>query len=757
LSLTGFVRIAASVAFAAVALLAAAPAANADVTEAFDGALDCTTGGDGKRTCAGIVNSFDGAPIDVNLFLPEEPASGTDGDYPLIMEFHGWGGSKLGGHSRWTDNGYAYFSMSDRGWGMSCGGTDPNRLTPACAEGYIHLMDTRYEVRDAQELAGLLVDDGIVDPGRIGATGGSYGGGLSMALAALKNRKAMPDGALVPWTSPDGTPLAITAAAPNIPWTDLANSLLPNGRTLDYVEDAPYDAGPVGVMKQSFVSGLFALGTAAGNYALPTTDPDADVITWYGLITAGEPYDPLAGDIADEVMTNHSSYYIDDSVTPPPMLIQNGFTDDIFPVDEALRFYNRTKASHPSAKISLFFSDHGHQRAQNKAADADVRRARVEAFFDHYLLGTGPEPVVGVETIEQVCGGPSGASHTADTWREIAPGEIRFQQPASSVIAPAGGDPSVNLAYDPIAGSGACATAPAADQPGLASYRLPAAPAGGYTLMGSPTIVADIVSPGPHSQIAARLIDVDPETGDGTLVARGLYRADSTGAAAEQIVFQLHANGYKFAAGHVAKLEMMPDDFPYSRKTNGQLPITVSNLDLRLPVLEEPGTAGATAPAPKVVPEGYELAPDYVEAEPVDTDGDGIPDAEDQCPARPGPSSNGGCPEKDPAPKPCSERITGSSDDDVLRGTAASERIAGRNGADRIKARRGVDCVSGQGGDDRINGGKGRDTVSGGRGNDRLQSRDGERDKVRCGAGRNDVAVVDRRDTVKGCEEVRKK
>jgi hypothetical protein len=202
---------------------------------------------------------------------------------------------------------------------------------------------------------------------------------------------------------------------------------------------------------------------------------------------------------------------------------------------------------------------------------------------------------------------------------------------------------------------------------------------------------------------------------------------------------------------------MMPDDFPYSRKTNGQLPITVSNLDLRLPVLEEPGTAGATAPAPKVVPEGYELAPDYVEAEPVDTDGDGIPDAEDQCPARPGPSSNGGCPEKDPAPKPCSERITGSSDDDVLRGTAASERIAGRNGADRIKAGRGVDCVSGQGGADRVNGGKGRDTISGGRGNDRLQSRDGERDKVRCGAGRNDVAVVDRRDTVKGCEEVRKK
>ena len=102
-------------------------------------------------------------------------------------------------------------------------------------------MDTRYEVRDAQESSSaLLVDEGLVDPRRIGATGGSYGGGLSMALAALKNRKMLPDGSLVPWTSPGGKPMQIAAAAPEIPWTDLAYSLMPNGRTLDYVADAPY-------------------------------------------------------------------------------------------------------------------------------------------------------------------------------------------------------------------------------------------------------------------------------------------------------------------------------------------------------------------------------------------------------------------------------------------------------------------------------------------------------------------------------------
>ena len=44
-------------------------------------------------------------------------------------------------------------------------------------------------------------------------------------------------------------------------------------------------------MKQSFVAGLYATGQALSNYAPPGTDPDADLITWYAPINAGEPYD----------------------------------------------------------------------------------------------------------------------------------------------------------------------------------------------------------------------------------------------------------------------------------------------------------------------------------------------------------------------------------------------------------------------------------------------------------------------------------
>jgi fermentation-respiration switch protein FrsA (DUF1100 family) len=763
-----------------------APSAGAAIPSVFDGGLDCEVVEAGKRECSGVVPTFDDAPIDVRLRFPA--AAGSDDDYPLVMGFHGWGGSKDDYDlDRWVDKGYAAFTMSDRGWGDSCGGQDPKRLTdPNCiSSGYNHLMDTRYEVRDAQYFAGLLVDDGLVDETAIGATGGSYGGGISMALAALKNRTMLPDGSLVPWESPAGTPISLAAAAPEIPWSDLAYSLVPNGRTLDYVADAPYGT-PVGVMKQSFVSGLYALGTTGSNFAVPGTDPSADVHTWYAELTGGEPYDsnPLTEAIVEEVTTYHSSYYIPHATEPAPLLISNGWTDDLFPADEALRFYNRTRGEHPGADLSLVFFDYGHQRGQNKAADRALLRSRQEAWFDHYLKGEGAPPPQQVETLTQTCPEEtaSGGPFTAPTWAAIAPGEIRYRGDEPQLIAPDGGNPSTNQAFDPVAGPGACATASATDAPGVANYRFDPAPASGYTLMGSPTVIADVISTGPNSQLVARLVDVDPESGQETLVARAIYRPELTPTASLRQVFQLHPNGYRFAAGHIPKLELLGSDVPYARKSNGQAPISVSNLELRLPVLESPGNAGAEEPAPKVVPPGYELAADYSGpidtdgdgiadpdddcpgeagppsadpgangcpgAEP-DTDGDGVPDDDDVCPDDPGPVGNGGCPQI-----PCDYLTRGTTGDDRLVGTPAAETIRGRRGDDKIFARAGADCAFGQNGDDRIDAGGGRDKVTGGAGGDRIKVRDHKRDVVRCGKGR-DTVIADRKDRTFHCERVR--
>jgi predicted acyl esterase len=643
----------------AIALsLAAAPAARAAFPADVFGGITCTVqpSGGNVRLCSGQTSTWDGTGIDVNVILP--PTSAGPGPYPAIGTFHGWDGSKIGVDSRtqgWAENGYAVFSMSDRGWAGSCGATDPDRLNPTlCGHGYNHLMDDRYEVRDAQFLLGELADEGAVIPNKIGVTGPSYGGGMSMALAALKDRTMLPDGSLVPWQSPGShLDMKIAVAAPEIPWTDLANSLMPNGDTLDYVADAPYlKRGRVGVMKQSFVSGLYATGQASSNYAAPGTDSSADLISWFGLINAGEPYDqnPAAQNIINEITAHHSSYYIDDSEAPAPLLISNGWTDDLFPPDEAIRFYNRTRTNYPGAKISLFFMDYGHMRGQNKTADISVLHTRQDAWFDHYLKGTGGEPSLDVEALTTTCpsNAPSGGPYFGTTWADLPHGEIRISSAAAQTILAAAGDPSRGQAYDPIAGPGACATAAGSDQPGAASYSLPPAPASGYTLLGSPTIVADINSPGPNSQIAARLLDVAPG-GNATLVARGLYRPEvNVGTDPTKQVFQLHPDAYHFAAGHVAKVELLPNDAPYGRASNGQLPVTVSNLELSLPTLEAPADLGGgivvQSPATKVVPSGYQLARDFLTGPPGDQDGDGVPDATDDCPTAPGPASNNGCP-----------------------------------------------------------------------------------------------------------------
>lgn len=597
-----------AVAATLLVVLTLVPSARAAFPSVFDGDVACAVqpASGNVRLCGGETITWDEeTKIDVNVVLPPEPASGDDGPYPLIGIFHGWGGSKVGlGDARlrkWAERGYAVFSMSNRGWGKSCGKEDLlDLLTAACADGYNHLMDSRYEVRDAQHLIAVLADEGVALPGKIGATGVSYGGGMSMALAALRNRTMLPGGSLVPWTSPEGTPMELAAAAPQWPWSDLAYSLMPNGSTLDYLPDNPYrGAGGnarIGVEKASYVSGLFGIGTLLSNYAVPGTDPDADLITWYGLINAGEPYEtnPLAASIIEEITAHHSSYYIDHSRPPAPLLIQSGWNDDLFPVDEAIRFYNRTRAQYPGDPISLFLSDDGHARSQNKPADQALFQDRLDAWFDHYLKGIGPAPQSSAEALTTTCDAPSEGPYKAATWHDLSPGEIRFGDAAARTVVPSvPSDGPVGQAFDPIAGGGACATASGADQTGAANYRM-AVPAPGFTLLGSPTVIANLTTVGPDSQLAARLLDVRPD-GKERLVARGLLRP---GGGGKDVVFQLHPQGYRFAGGHQVKLELLPSDAPYSRPSNLQGPITVSDLELRLPVLEQPGALGGLVQSP---------------------------------------------------------------------------------------------------------------------------------------------------------------
>jgi hypothetical protein len=602
-------------------------AAQAAIPSAFGGAVACTVQPNGQRFCgtgAATIPSFDGSPVDVSAAFPPPPASGPDGPYPVIGVYHGWGGSKLAlsgaDAQRALARGYAVFTMTDRGWGRSCG-TAP-RAAECAGKGYIHLMHDAYEVRDAQYALGLLADDGVIDPQRIGATGGSYGGGMAIALGALRNRIQRPDGTLAPWTSPLGKAMQIAATAPQYTWSDLDTALMPNGSSLDYVADGSY-RGPlgdrrIGVQKQSWNASLFLAGQVLGFYAPAGTDASADLVGWKATTDSGGPFDANAAAQAmtDELAANHSALYIDDSVPPAPALLANGWNDDVFPVDEAIRYYNKVRARRPEQPITMFHLDFGHNPRAGavSAADAAALTAAVNAWFDYYLKGVGPEPADargGVDILTSKCPVSGAGTHFhAASWPQLAPGEIRLSTTGTLTAAP-GTAPSNAFTSGDV-----CPTTSSADNPSAATYTVPAA-SSAYTLAGSATIVAKLATVGANDFVAARLYDVDGATE--RLIARGVQRPVGVGAGPVEQVFQLHPQAWTVQPGHALKLELLAQDSPYLRTSSAaapQQPVGVTDLQLRLPVVNAPGTdlgngVTVSAPAAKLVPPGYKLAPGW--------------------------------------------------------------------------------------------------------------------------------------------------
>lgn len=131
----------------------------------------------------------------------------ADGRRPVVIEYVGYNGGRglPGERILWALAGYVHVVMDTRGqgsgWGTGGDTPDPHGSGPAAA-GFM----TR-GIRDPDEYyyrrvftdAALLVDAvagfDFVDPARIAVTGGSQGGGIALATAALAPavRAVMPD------------------------------------------------------------------------------------------------------------------------------------------------------------------------------------------------------------------------------------------------------------------------------------------------------------------------------------------------------------------------------------------------------------------------------------------------------------------------------------------------------------------------------------------------------------------------------------
>jgi Ca2+-binding RTX toxin-like protein len=121
-------------------------------------------------------------------------------------------------------------------------------------------------------------------------------------------------------------------------------------------------------------------------------------------------------------------------------------------------------------------------------------------------------------------------------------------------------------------------------------------------------------------------------------------------------------------------------------------------------------------------------------------------------------------------PGACKNVKSGTAAKNVLTGTALGDLIHGRAGNDRISGLAGDDCLFGDAGNDTLSGGAGKDkldggagkdsltggtgvdTFTGGAGDDVINSRDGKKETVNCGKGKDRVKG-DKKDRLKGCEK----
>jgi dienelactone hydrolase len=587
----------------------------------------------GVRFCPGNgttqrVPSWDGTPLDADVTLP---ATGN-GPFPTIVILQGLGGQKRQlepyapqpGAGRapkilpdshdfnnvwFAQHRYAVLAYSSRGFGNSCsaGGAPASLLqTGACAKGFIRLADTRYEGRDSEYLLGLLADEGITEPNAIGATGFSYGGGMAIELGYLRDRircagenlpgdpcDGIPNGGYIRWTSPHGTPMSFAAVYGEWMWSDLISAVLPNGRFLDFDPSTGASSlSPLGVETLSYTNALYALGNLDGYVEAPQLPGSSlapwDLTTAVMKLGAGEPYGQQVQTIANEYYTYHGGFSVNGR--PAPMLLEDGWNDDIFTPAQALRAYNDVRARYPGADVALLLGDYGHGRSANKTTVGDAFNDAADAFFARHLehSGTGPAPgsVLAYTSTCPTSGPgapPDGGPFAARSWSALHLASLTFGDAAPQTVSSTGGDPRIGMNFDPIPNtdplgtSDPCKTIKAENPSGEAIYTLPSP---GMMMLGLPTIRATVNTTGDYGQLDGRLWDVLPD-GRQRLVNRGGYRLTSDQAG--PIVFQLHGNGYQFPAGDTIKLELAPSDAPYYRASNGMFSVQVSGLTVSLP------------------------------------------------------------------------------------------------------------------------------------------------------------------------------
>ncbi|QMU77430.1 alpha/beta fold hydrolase [Streptacidiphilus sp. PB12-B1b] len=501
------------------------------------------------------VPEADGTPVklDATLYLP---AGSTP--RPAVVLAHGFGGSKddeAADALYLARHGYVALTYSARGFGRS--------------GGLIHLDSPQYEVRDAERMVDLLatlpqvVKDGPGDP-RVGFTGPSYGGALSLLVAAYDHR--------------------VDAIAPQITWNSLGASLFGQSAS-----GGRGTAGP-GVFKKAwagdfFGSGSSTPGAAPGAPADPCGRFAPDICAAYRTTAAGDGT-PAPGLL--DLLAASSPAGVLNRVDAPTLLVQ-GEDDSLFGLDQADANARGIAAHGTPVKVAWYSGGHD---APGTSAETAQLRSLTLAWFDHYLKHQGPTPSTAFSftktgtDLSLESGTVSDSTLTAPGYPGLPGGAaprstpVRLNGPEQTVLAPAGGYPAATTSLPGLGGTLA--------QLGSGS------PALGAALAGPPDQQAVFTSAplaGTVHEVGAASVELHvgpatPGTGDATLFAK-LYDLSPGGQAVlpEQLVAPIRLTGLTPSGTDVrVALPGVVHDFPAGHR----LELVVSTTDQAYQLPQDP-------------------------------------------------------------------------------------------------------------------------------------------------------------------------
>ncbi|MFC9457025.1 CocE/NonD family hydrolase [Streptomyces sp. NPDC056983] len=324
--------------------------------------------------------------VDADLYRP----AGVDAAHtaPAVLATNGFGGSKSDGSTdaigkAFAARGYVGLVYSGLGFGKSgcLVSLDDPRIDGAAASGLVDFLAGTRAADDGTK-ADYVTKDGKGDP-RVGMIGGSYGGAIQLATAAVDHR--------------------VDALVPMITWNDLAYSLDPNNAA---------DRSVPGAFKWQWTNGFYLIGE--GQPLLePSLDPSrinkltclhfvTDACETIRTLNSGRYPSDKAGPMLDYARSVSPVSYLK-QVKAPTLLVQ-GQSDSLFNLNEAQATYGTLKAQGTTTK--MIWQSWGHSGGLTDPASGELNLAqgnletsyvgkRILAWFDRYLqhrkdVDTGP-------------------------------------------------------------------------------------------------------------------------------------------------------------------------------------------------------------------------------------------------------------------------------------------------------------------------------------------------------------------------------